>query len=84
MQKTWQKLVPASRGLVLALSLASSASAMADELVEQGKALATSGSGSVLACATCHGAQGEGNAAGGFPFLAGQGANYLAEQLEHF
>jgi len=84
MQKTWQKLVPASRGLVLALSLASSASAMADELVEQGKALATSGSGSVLACATCHGARGEGNAAGGFPFLAGQGANYLAEQLEHF
>lgn len=84
MQKTWQKLIPASRYLVFALTLAGGTSVAADELVEQGKALAASGSGSVLACATCHGAQGEGNAAGGFPFLAGQGANYLTEQLQHF
>ena len=33
------------------------------------------------ACATCHGAKGEGMA--GFPALAGQHAGYLARQLQH-
>ncbi|MCX5591799.1 c-type cytochrome [Alcaligenes endophyticus] len=60
------------------------ASGSADELTDQGKTIATSGSGAVLACVTCHGAQGEGNAAAGFPFLAGQGTSYLTEQLTHF
>ena len=36
----------------------------------------------VLACATCHGARGEGGPA--FPPLAGNGAPYLLEQLNHF
>lgn len=36
----------------------------------------------VAACATCHGARGEGSAA--FPPLAGNGATYLLEQLNHF
>lgn len=36
----------------------------------------------VAACATCHGARGEGSAA--FPPLAGNGAAYLLEQLDHF
>lgn len=35
----------------------------------------------VAACASCHGAQGEGNAAAGFPRLAGQSSVYLARQL---
>ena len=36
----------------------------------------------VAACVTCHGAQGEG--AGAFPPLAGNGADYLAQQLAAF
>lgn len=38
----------------------------------------------VPACASCHGARGEGMAAGGFPRLAGQSAVYLARQIESF
>lgn len=52
--------------------------------VAQGGAIATTGSGNAIACVTCHGAQGEGMQAAGFPYLAGQGASYLTEQLEHF
>ncbi len=50
-----------------------------------GETLATKGNGKgVLACATCHGPKGEGNAAAGFPRLAGLGAGYMQEQLDHF
>lgn len=46
--------------------------------------LATKGAPNVPACAQCHGAGGEGMAAGGFPELAGQNASYLAKQLNDF
>jgi cytochrome c553 len=36
------------------------------------------------ACATCHGAEAQGNAAGGFPRLAGAPEAYLAAQLADF
>lgn len=36
------------------------------------------------ACVTCHGAQGEGMSANGFPRLAGLNAGYLQAQLEAF
>ena len=36
------------------------------------------------ACQACHGAAGEGQAAAGFPRLAGQGAAYLLRQLNAF
>lgn len=36
----------------------------------------------VLACSTCHGQAGEGNASAGFPRLAGLPETYLAAQLE--
>ncbi len=36
------------------------------------------------ACVSCHGTRGEGNAAAGFPRLAGIGGVYLAEQLDAF
>ena len=52
--------------------------------VDEGRELATKGGNGIAACATCHGAHGEGMAAAGFPFLAGQGASYLVEQLQHF
>ncbi|HYG42258.1 MAG TPA: c-type cytochrome [Bordetella sp.] len=51
-----------------------------------GQQLATQGvpASNVAACTSCHGAQGEGNAAAGFPRLAGQSANYLARQLADY
>nr|WP_239008095.1 c-type cytochrome [Burkholderia anthina] len=50
-----------------------------------GKTLATQGSATgVAACIGCHGAQGEGNAAAGFPRLAGTHAAYLSAQLAAF
>lgn len=50
--------------------------------VQNGQQLATAGTtNGVTACVGCHGAQGEGNAAGGFPRIGGQSAYYLAKQL---
>jgi len=51
-----------------------------------GARLATQGAPAqgVPACATCHGAQGEGMAGSGFPRLAGQSAAYLGRQIESF
>jgi cytochrome c553 len=46
-----------------------------------GQQIATSGAPGVAACASCHGARGEGNAASNFPRIAGQGEGYLARQL---
>lgn len=37
-----------------------------------------------IACVTCHGPDGEGNAAGGFPRLAGLAEGYLKKQLADF
>ena len=71
-------------GLVAAGLLALGAEAHADSLADQGKAIATAGSGAAVACASCHGAQGQGMAAAGFPYLAAQGADYLARQLQDF
>jgi cytochrome c553 len=49
----------------------------------RGAQIAAKGSGgAVPACASCHGAHGEGSAA--FPHLAGTGVDYLREQLEAF
>lgn len=51
----------------------------------RGASIAAKGSaGGALACASCHGAKGEGNAAAGYPRLAGLGAAYLHSQLNHF
>lgn len=49
-----------------------------------GAELATKGSGSIAACNTCHGAAGEGQAAAGFPRLAGQAGAYLRHELESY
>ena len=38
----------------------------------------------VAACVACHGAAGGGNAPAGFPVLAGQHADYIADQLRRF
>ena len=51
---------------------------------ELGARLATQGVPNVAPCASCHGANGEGNAAGGFPRIAGQSSSYLARQLQSY
>lgn len=51
---------------------------------ERGRQITTSGANGVTACIACHGAQGEGNPAGGFPRLAGQPAFYLERQMDSF
>jgi cytochrome c553 len=49
-----------------------------------GAELAAKGAGSIAACSTCHGAAGEGQAATGFPRLAGQASAYLRHELESY
>ncbi|WP_448153001.1 c-type cytochrome [Castellaniella caeni] len=63
------------------LSLSALSSAHADTLLDQGKQIYTQGANGAPACIACHGAQGEGSTAANFPYLAGQGADYLREQL---
>ena len=72
-----------SAEILLALLMATQATlSYAD--AQAGAAIAKNGSGATSACMQCHGANGEGQAAGGFPRLAGQGKNYLAKQLADF
>jgi len=55
------------------------------ENVMPGASIAAKGTpNGVAACASCHGAHGEGNAAASFPRLAGLPAAYLSAQLNHF
>ena len=67
----------------IADSLAQVATGTANNTGPQtGMQVATQGTANgVAACASCHGAKGEGNAAAGFPRLAGQAAAYLERQL---
>ncbi|MCR4470800.1 c-type cytochrome [Burkholderia sp. SCN-KJ] len=70
--------------LLLAAAALLAGNARADD-VALGKAIATRGTTTgVPACIGCHGAQGEGNAAAGFPRLAGTHAAYLSAQLAAF
>ena len=56
------------------------------ELVELGEKIYRAGNAEsgVAACASCHGAKGEGMAAAGWPALAGQHADYIEAQLKAF
>ncbi|QQK05532.1 c-type cytochrome [Burkholderia anthina] len=70
--------------LLLATAALLAGRAYADDAT-LGKTLATQGTATgVAACIGCHGAQGEGNAAAGFPRLAGTNAAYLSAQLAAF
>jgi cytochrome c553 len=76
-------------GLLGPLAVAQTGAAGASGAVPDlaaGQQMATQGAPSkgVIACVTCHGAQGEGNAGGGFPRLAGQSAWYMTEQLASY
>ncbi len=53
--------------------------------IERGVSVAAMGMAGAAACASCHGAQGQGmTGAGVYPVLAGQGKDYLAKQLRDF
>lgn len=77
-QGAWRAVLP------LLLSLPFAGMAMAQSASQEaGKQIAAQGTPQgVAACASCHGAKGEGNAA--FPRLAGTGEAYLQAQLEAF
>ncbi|TAM87854.1 MAG: c-type cytochrome [Candidimonas sp.] len=69
---------------ISALSLLGAGLAQAESPADAGKLIFTQGAPGVTACITCHGAHGEGMTAANFPFLAGQGAAYLAAQIQMF
>jgi len=70
--------------LVMTAALFQASTANADDMMV-GKTIATQGTAKgVAACISCHGAKGEGNAAAGFPRLAGVNASYLSAQLAAF
>jgi cytochrome c553 len=52
--------------------------------IQAGKELANNGREGLLACTTCHGANGEGNTETGYPRLAGLHPDYIAKQLQDF
>ena len=62
------------------LAMASSALAAGGD-PQRGAQLAMQGDGSGAPCLACHGADGAGNDAAGFPRLAGLDADYLAKQM---
>jgi len=74
-----------TQGQATALGVPGAAAAQAEGRpdLQAGQQLASAGAPDkgVAACIGCHGAQGEGNAAGGFPRIAGQSQAYLAKQL---
>jgi cytochrome c553 len=61
--------------LLLLISVSNIAPTLADE---------AAGNALYAACASCHGAQAEGNPALQAPVLAGLSASYLSRQLQHF
>lgn len=66
------------------MTVMASSAAMAQGNPEQGASLVSQGDGSGVPCVICHGADGMGNDAGGFPRLAGLDAGYLAKQMEDY
>lgn len=74
----------AHAAIICAMLAASTVAVAQGDAAAAGERIAKSGVGSAPACATCHGAKGEGMAAAGFPYLAGQGSAYLLTQLKDF
>jgi cytochrome c553 len=69
---------------VAALLFGASMPSLAYADAKAGEALAKNGANPVPPCMQCHGANGEGQAAAGFPRLAGQNKAYLVKQLQDF
>lgn len=67
---------------VLSLAIPLSASAKGDSA--SGQQLSMKGDGSGAPCIACHGPNGQGNAAGAFPYIAGMNEHYLYRQLKAY
>jgi cytochrome c553 len=65
---------------------AASSSAVETPSVAHGQLIAVGGGpgGAGVACFSCHGLQGQGDAGGAFPRLAGLDAHYLAKQMDDY
>lgn len=71
--------------LAMVVSSVMGAEPEAPSIAPLGRTIATQGTAKgIPACIGCHGANGEGNAAAGFPRLAGLSETYLAAQLAAF
>lgn len=71
--------------LLLSLGLlAGSGLVHADDAPPLGLKIVTQGASGAPACVACHGLEGAGMAAGGFPRLAGQPAGYIIQQLSSY
>jgi cytochrome c553 len=55
-----------------------------EEVIERGRLVASGGEAASTACFSCHGMNGEGDAAGVFPKLAGLDPHYLYKQLDDY
>jgi len=78
---------PSASSLMLGIALIACASLGLNPVhadSRAGAALAQQGGPGISACVSCHGARGEGQAATGFPRLAGQPQAYLLKQLQAF
>lgn len=78
------KLVKGSPAKILLALLLSTQVNLSHADTQAGATIAQKGTGSGAACMQCHGANGEGQAAAGFPRLAGQNKDYLVKQLTDF
>lgn len=78
------KLVKGSPAKILLALLLSTQVNLSHADAQAGATIAQKGTGSGAACMQCHGANGEGQAAAGFPRLAGQNKDYLVKQLTDF
>ena len=74
----------AALALTLVAMLPVPALSQAPDAGGPGAQIANRGANGVAACASCHGAKGEGNAGANFPRLAGQPHAYLARQLTSY
>jgi cytochrome c553 len=67
--------------LLTILLLPTTAFAGTETQLQRGEKIANAGKGTAPPCMACHGARGEGMAAGGFPRLAGLNKEYLLRQM---
>src|SRR6478672_11050458 len=86
--RTFDPCVPASAArwlrVVALAAMAWPCAALAAGGGANGEAIARHGANGAAACQTCHGPAGQGNAAAGFPRLAGLPSAYLLRQLQAF
>ena len=82
MKRAW--LISMALFAGIAAAQAASVAAPPTQDVSAGRAIATQGANGGAACMGCHGANGEGNAQGGFPRLAALGRLYIVHQLNSY